>query len=276
MIKKIVLLILMFHICLFAESPKNITAIYKITFGLAGQIGTVHTTIKSKDGHYEIEANGETQGLAKVLGGKRVDTQKSVGLIVDSNLVPLKYTKIRKKAEETRTRVYTFDHKNRTVSLYEQTIKKEKKLSAVDAVFGKTVDDIAYTETKNEKEEKLDRYTKNDLLTLFFNLKNILGGRLDDVKLTKLYAAGTSKRDKYIQIYTPIEPELSNIRKELGNDGYILAVELNQKIFLSKKGNLLLKLNDEGICTKAILKEVLSLGDVIIEIVDIKNEGKMK
>ena len=276
MIKKTVFLMLMFCLYLNAGSSKNISATYKITFGIAGQVGTVQTSIRSKDGRYEIEAKGETQGLAKALGGERVDIQTSVGLIVDEMLLPLKYTKIRKKAIQTRTRVYTYDHKNRTISLYEQTIKKEKKLSAIDAMFGKTVDDIAYTETKKEKEEKLDRYTKNDLLTLFFNLKNILGGSLDDVKLTKLYAAGTSKRDKYIQIYTPIEPELSNIRKELGNDGYILAVELNQKIFLSKKGNLLLKLNDEGICTKAILKEVLSLGDVIIEIVDIKNEGNMK
>jgi hypothetical protein len=276
MMKKIVLFMLMFHISLFADSTKNITATYKITFGLAGQIGTVHTSIKSKDGRYQIEVKGETQGLAKVLGGERVDIQKSVGLIDDNMLLPLEYTKIRKKTNEIRTKRYTFNHENKIISVHVQNIKKEKKLSSLDALFGKTVDDIDYTEIKDEKEEKLDRYTENDLLTLFFNLKNILGGKLDDIKLTKLYAAGTSKRDKYIQIYTPTQQALLQIRKVLGEDGHILAVELNQKIFLSKKGNLLLKLNDEGICTKAILKDVLTFGDVIIEVVDLKIEGALK
>lgn len=34
---------LMFSLCLFAESSKNISATYKITFGIAGQVGTVQT-----------------------------------------------------------------------------------------------------------------------------------------------------------------------------------------------------------------------------------------
>ena len=270
MIKKMVLLILVLHLHLYAQSIKNITAVYEITFGIAGQVGTVHTSIRSKDGHYQIEAKGETKGIVKALGGERLDIQKSVGLIIDDNLVPLQYTKSRQTATKKRTKRYDFNHQNRTITVYEQEIKKAKQLSAIDAVFGKTIDDIQYTESISEKERKLDSYTKNDLLTLFFNLKKILGGSLDNIKFTKLYAAGTNKRDKYIQIYTPSQPTLSQIQKELGADGHILAVNLNQKIFLSKKGNLILKLDDEGICTKAILKDILFLGDVRIELKEIK------
>ncbi|HIP03240.1 MAG TPA: hypothetical protein EYG75_06955 [Campylobacterales bacterium] len=88
MIKNIVLFMLMFSLCLFAESSKNISATYKITFGIAGQVGTVQTTIRSKDGRYKIEAKGATEGIVKALGGERVDIQKSVGLTINDNLLP--------------------------------------------------------------------------------------------------------------------------------------------------------------------------------------------
>lgn len=271
MLKKTVLLIVMLQLCLLAQGLNNFHTVYEVKFGMLGHIGTIDARMHSQNDRYQIEVSGKTKGVAKIFGTERTDTQKSVGKIVDGYLVPLEYMKSRETFTKKQIKRYTFDHQNRTISTYELKIKKEKILSSVDKVFGKTEDDVEFTETKTEKTGKLQRYTKTDLLTLFFNLKKILNGSLENVKLTKIYTAGASKRDKYIQIYTPAETILLEAKEMLGSDGHILAVDLNQKVFLSKTGNLLVKFNDEGICTKAILRDVLFGGDVLVELKEFKS-----
>jgi hypothetical protein len=224
-------------------------------------------TIRVDKKTYEIVITGKTKGIAKIFGTERSDKQVSKGLIVDGYLLPLEYMKVRETFLKKRIKRYIFDHKNRVVSLHKTKIVKEKDISALDILSGKSLDDIEYTVTKTYKSEKLDRYAKDDLLTLFFNLKKILKSEnLNNIKYTKIYVVGTSKRDKYIKVYTPKKERLKEARKLLGYDGDILALDLNQKIFISKHGNLLLKINEKGICTKAVLKDIIFGGDVVMEL----------
>jgi hypothetical protein len=266
MIKKILLILLLFSFSLQANTIHNYHAVYTVKLGILGHIGTINLTIRTDEKNYKIEITGKTEGIAKIFGTERSDKQVSKGVIVDGYLVPLEYTKSRETFTKKRIKRYIFDHKNRMIFLHQTKIVKEKNISALDILSGKSLDDIEYTVTKSEKKEKVDKYTRNDLLTLFFNLKKILNNDLDNVKYTKIYVAGTSKKDKYIKIYTPKKERLLEARKELGDDGHILALDLNQKIFISKHGNLLLKINDEGICTKAVLKDIIFGGDVVMEL----------
>jgi len=62
---------------------------------------------------------------------------------------------------------------------------------------------------------------------------------------------------------------LEKYKKELGSglDWYATAI-INQKIFASDKGKLLLRVGDDGITKQAILKDVIFFGDMVAKKVD--------
>ncbi len=47
-----------------------------------------------------------------------------------------------------------------------------------------------------------------------------------------------------------------------------MKVVVNDDIFASDKGELLINLRDDGLCTQAILKDVLFFGDIRGEMID--------
>jgi len=266
MIKKILFLFLLFTLGVYADTLYNYHAVYRVKLGILGHIGTINLTVKTDDKNYEINITGKTEGIAKIFGTERLDKHRSKGMIVDGYLLPLEYTKSRETFTTKRIKQYIFDHKNRVVFVHKIKIVKEKSISALDILTGKSLDDVEYTITKTQIRKKLERYSKNDLLTLFFNLRKMLNNDFSNVEYRKIYAVGTSKKDKYIKVYTPKNESLKEARALLGNGGYILALDLNQKIFISNHGNLLLKIDDEGVCTKAVLKDIIFGGDVVMEL----------
>ena len=104
-------------------------------------------------------------------------------------------------------------------------------------------------------------YAKDDLLTLFFNIKKYLNDfsvKEDQV----FYAVGANKKDGRVDIHIPKVQKQKKFKKIL--------VTINQKIFASKKGELNLDLDDNGICQKAVLKDVIFFGDIRGEIKELK------
>ena len=49
-------------------------------------------------------------------------------------------------------------------------------------------------------------------------------------------------------------------------------VLLNKRIFASKNGEMYIDLNDDGICTNAVLKDVLMFGDIRGKMTSLKKE----
>ncbi len=220
---------------------KSITATYKVSFGIFGSIGKAKAVFWSDHKRYKISIVAKATGLAKVLSGGRVESYESKGKVIRGILVPDSYKGITKTHSQTREKLYLFDHKNKRVKMIKIKTKE-----------GKT--------TKSQ--EYLKYYANNDILSLFFNIKYYLS----DFKFTgekKLYAVGANKKDGRVDIIVPTGEKLESLKWDLGEKkGYFMKVFINQKIFASKRGELLLDLNDKGICTKAVLKDVILFGDI--------------
>ena len=73
---------------------------------------------------------------------------------------------------------------------------------------------------------------------------------------------GANKKDGHVNIYTPKGKEAKKIRRLLEAKGHVLVVIINQKIFSSKKGELYIDIDKDGLCTTAVLKDVIFFGDI--------------
>lgn len=228
----------------------NISAKYRVTFGIFGQIGIAKTNLHVQDNKYKITIHAKTTGMANLLSGEREEWYISSGK-VDSKgmLTPDYYQKIvqRYSSREGKTilkkdiKKYIFSHTTKSLHV-EQTKHKGNSVS-------------------HEKKEG-DYYAPNDLLSLFFNFKNMLPS-LEVKSPSKFYAVGANKTDGRIDVL-PLKRSNS-----LGwKTGHLMKVIVNDDIFASDKGELLINLRDDGLCKQAILKDVLLFGDIRGEMID--------
>ena len=125
----------------------------------------------------------------------------------------------------------------------------------------------------NEDTDELEFFTKNDLLSLFFNLNELI--EFKDTKNYSFNAVGANKTDGKIDLLIPSKNKIQQINKTMKKEKEKkLIVYINQKIFGSEKGELLLSLNNEGFCSIAILKDVIFFGDIVGEMIDFKINNK--
>ncbi len=257
--KKIFILLILITTFLFSQT-KLVEAKYKINYSGFLPLGVAHTYLKIDGDSYEIEVKAHAIGLAKILSNNRTEIYKSYGKIIDKEFYPSKFIKIKSDNSKKRVRMYKFLHKEKKVFVDE---KREKKLIKYDSNFKKT-----FTIKKEKREEFLDYYASQDVLSLFFNLKNILFNYEKNINYTKK-AIGANKTKGEISIILPSEKI-----EELNTPNDIhLIVYINQKIFSSKKGELLISLNQDGFCNKAILKDVLLFGDIVGKMVEFKERN---
>ena len=223
-------------------NAKTITAEYKVSFGIFGKIGTAKALFKiNKDKTYHILISAKATGFAKVLSGGRVESYESSGKVIDGVLVPDIYKGTTKTDTKFSQKIYYFLHKKKVIEML--------KIRQRD---GKT--------TKSE--ERLKYYAKNDILSLFFNIKHYLNG-FKFVGKKVLYAVGANKKDGRVDLIVPSGKELKKLKSELNEkSGHFMIVFINKKIFASKRGELFLDINDKGIATKAVLKDVIFFGDI--------------
>lgn len=232
------------------SAEKIVSAEYKVSYGAFLPLGKAKALLKIDGNHYEISIVAKATGLAKVLSNNRVETYKSIGKIVDNELVPEKFIKIKETRFKYRKRTFTFD--NNTKKVIVKSHKKEQ-VRKLNENFEE------YFEKFEEKDEKtLDYYANQDILSLFFNLKNKIPN-FENGKDYELKAVGANKTKGKINVLLP-----NNRIKELKkpNSKHLVAY-INQKIFGSKRGELFLSLNKEGFCNQAILKDVLLFGDIV-------------
>ena len=222
---------------------------YDVRYGIFGKVGIAKTNLEIKDDRYHVKMVAKATGFAKFLSQGKVETYESRGYIKNDLLIPETFIKTRKNNHKFEKKEYVFDHKDKKVTVYATKIKDHK--------------------SKKSKSE-LNYYAKDDLLSLFFNLKILLGNRLKTDGAIKLYAVGANKKDGRVDIYTPKNKELKSIKKLLKEDENIFVAIINQKIFSSNRGELYLNLNDDGICTKALLKDVIFFGDIRGKLTNLK------
>jgi hypothetical protein len=242
------LTILIFSTKLFSFDFKTIEAKYDVTFGIIGRVGSVDCKIDLKAKGYKIEVVAKKRGIVKLFTKDSIESYESVGEVRDGRLIPLKFTKLKKWSDNNLREIYIFDYENRKIL---------KRTTLVD---GGKVD---------EKVEFLSYFSDNDILTLFFNLKNIIGKEFDTKKID-IKAVGASKKDGVVTIETLKGQKKREVKKLLGVDNHLLSVTLHRKIFSSKKGEFYIDIGKNDICDRAVLKDVLLYGDIVGKLKNLK------
>ena len=227
----------------------DISAKYKVTFGIFGEIGIAKTNLHVEDKIYKITVHAKTTGMANLLSGEREEWYESKGVLKNNILVPDYYKKTVQRYSSYKGKTilkkdikkYIFDHNKKQLH-----VEKTKLKGSI----------------KTFEKQKGDYYAPNDLLSLFFNFKKMLPS-LEVTSDSTFYAVGANKTDGRIDI-KPL-----HVKDEFDwKKGHLMRVIVNDKIFASKKGELLINLRDDGLCQEAILKDVLLFGDIKGEMID--------
>lgn len=215
---------------------KVLSASYEVTFGIFEALGTADARLEIKDDQtYSIRIEAKTTGIAKFLTNNRVEVYESYGMVEEGILVPKKYVKIRQTNSKKRIKIYTFDHLNKIV-------------------WKENIDNAEWDKIQN------DFYASDDILSLFFNFKQ----RIRPGQNQSFQAIGGNNKDGRIDVVSPKDKALHIMMSKLEKEeGDFLRVVLNDRIFSSAKGELLINLGSDGLCEKAVLEDVLLFGDIV-------------
>lgn len=257
-------LILLFTSIIFTInlSAQHIEAKYNITYGSLIDLGIATSTLNIKEDTYSIKMVAQTTGMSKYLTNNRVEIYESHGKIIDDRFIPIKFIKTKKDDNKKRVRTYTFDHENKKVLVHDL---REGKKNVINDNLENELRDFA-----QEKKYDLKYYATNDILSLFFNLRKKLPTFQDGKEYT-LNAVGANKSKGLINILMPSSKDLNKMNNYLKtNDKSKFTAFINQKIFQSKRGELLISLNKEGFCSYAVLRDVLLFGDIVGEMIEFK------
>lgn len=230
---------------------KSLSADYEVTYGIFGQVGKAHATLEIEEGTYKVRIVAEGTGFAKFISQDRKEVYESTGILKENKFHPSLFVKrITWGKKEVRKR-YFFDHKKKRIFVINTRID------------GNSIE---------ESREILPYYAANDILSIFFNLKEEIGEKLVAKEKKTLYAVGANKKDGALSVQTPSGKLKDEIKKLLKKEDHLLVVILHQKLFSSKQGELFININDQGIGDSIVLKDVVMYGDLTGKIKNLKIE----
>ncbi len=237
---KIFITCFLFNVILHAET---ITANYKVSYGVFGEVGTAKAYLTKDEHNYTIEIELKSTGLAKILSKNRQEKHISKGHIENYLLISDSYTVIRNYGTKEKIKKYIANHENQTI--LKSYVKKDN---------GKVI---------SQKSETMSYYSKNDLLTLYFNLDKLVKDKTK-AQTYNFVAVGAERQSGKVTLVIPEKKDIHNYKEALGNSSnwYATAI-IHQKIFESEEGKLLLGVGADGVTQQAVLKDVIFFGDII-------------
>lgn len=236
---------------LFGFDFKSITAHYQVSYGIVGKVGHANASIQIDSGTYKIRIEAEGDGIVKFFSKHRKEVYESTGIIKNGTLLPTLFVKNKSWGEKEERKRYFFHHDRKSVSIIKTSVAGGKV---------------------TESQELLPYYAKDDILTLFFNLKKLIGSSIYPEEKVTLHAVGANKKNGTLTMQTPQGKSRTEISKLLGVDNDMLIVVLHQKIFSSQKGEFFMHIGKEGVCDKVMLKDVILYGDLVGKAENIKVE----
>lgn len=245
--KKVFLFILLF-LSVFVYA-KSIDVNYGVSFGAVGELGKANIHLNESKNRYIINIKAKTTGMVNVMSGNRQETHISEGRIVNGRYIADKYSVHISRTNKIKEKIYTINHKTKTV--IKRIIKKEN---------GKIVSDVS---------EKLSFYSQDDILSMYMNIPKLISPSSSTAKIYRFKAVGAENQDGMIEIFVPSISALPVYKKEL-NDGavwYFKAI-IHQPIFASKRGEFMIAMNKDGVTQKAVLQDLILFGDLVARKLD--------
>jgi hypothetical protein len=243
-------------------NAKVIEAKYRVSFGMIGTIGEAKTILMTDGDQYKIVVDAEATGTARFLSNGRKEHYESEGSIVNGLFLPERYLVEKYSGNKHRKKVYHFDHEQKSITQQTSTLNKSdfKQIEhMIELPF------YAENKWKVDSPHTLDYYAKNDLLSLYFNTNYLLQG---EGSQWDMKTVGAKSDNKTVTIRRENDQKVRDFLKT--DVSRIIEVIVHQKIFASEDGRLLIAMDDDGVTTKAILKDVLFFGDIRGELVEKK------
>lgn len=233
--------------CVVVSNARNIEADYSVKFGVFGEVAKVHATLTSDRKHYTINATVVAVGsIARSVTNNLKERHISKGHIERGLLVTDMYQMIKSYGEYTNTTIYSVNHRKKSVTRHYKEWKKGFKIKDTKVMLG--------------------YYSKDDMLTLFLNLPKHIKEKYKSRHYT-FKAVGADRRNGRVDMTVPTQKALKQMGDLVGKvkegDWYSTVV-MHRKLYHSKKGELEVKMNKEGIVDKAVLKDLIFFGDVRI------------
>ena len=241
--KILIALTLLLGVTVHAETVK---ADFKVEFGFIGEIGRANAVLTKEENSYVIDVELKATGMAKTLSGGRTEHHISKGHIENGMMVSDMYQVIKSSGSKTTNKLYRINHETKTVTKEYKRWKNGKV----------TVD----------RNSTLDFYSKDDLLSLYFNLSE----KVVDKSKSETYnfkAVGAEKQGGKVSLVIPEQSEHKEYKESVGEsaDSWYARAIIHQDIFSSDKGELLLRIGNDGITQKAVLKDLIFFGDIRAE-----------
>lgn len=220
---------------------------YGITYWWLGRIGTTHMRFESHGDRYRIEAEAYLEGIAALIGRHHRERHTSTGMIADNgDLIPHRYDVNKTLDDYQSLQQYYFEPRQRRILLStEDAYKTTRKHFDLATLGFKQIDTV----DRRRYMRVMPFYARNDLLTLYFNVRRHLDPLATDGTL-QLRTVGA--RDGKVTIKTASEHNR-------------FTVLLDQEIFKSKEGKLFVETDASHYVTRAVLKDVLLFGDLEVE-----------
>ena len=224
----------------------KIEADYSVEFGIVGEVGKVHALLRTDDRYYMIDANVSSVGIARAVTNDLKERHISKGHIENGLLVTDMYQMIKSFGDYTTTTIYRVNHTKKKVT------RQYKKWRFDKQITNRTV--------------TLDYYGKDDLMTLFLNLPKHIEKKYNPKKY-QFQAIGEDRKNGRVDITIPSKKALKEITHFVGKgeegDWYSTVV-MHRKLYQSKQGELDVRIGQEGLVEKAVLKDLIFFGDVRI------------
>jgi len=252
-------LLLFFTLLLIPVYATYIKADYDVSFGVIGKIGKAEISYIQEKDNYTIIVHAWTTGMSALISQNRQESYFSQGKIIGETLRPDVFVKFKQSDNYTKSSVYLFDHdKKKVLSHFAKEDYGTKNYFDVDSMQNIRVPHTEFS----TKEEDFRFYTKDDLLSLFFNTKKILPS-LKEGDQKQLSAIGSKTPNCIIDIEVPAGENRSYLQEVMAdNEGRLLTIILHQDIFQSKEGRLHVIFDEEGLATNVLLKDVILFGDI--------------
>jgi hypothetical protein len=243
-------LLFLFCVAQLSALPFESFVKYKVGYGIFS-LGEATAYLKIyENGSYETEVKAKATGVAATLSGKRAESYKSVGKLVDGKLLPESLEKSRSSNSKKKYVNYLFDHELKQVAIIEENCNDEGCSHSSEMLPDKD-------------------YSENDILTLYHNVAVMFAK--EGVKELNASAIGSKKP---VRIVAPEGNQLKTAKKTFDNaEGLYLVVILNQNIFGSEEGELYINLDSDMTASRAVLKKTIMFGDIWGKQIEKKSEG---
>lgn len=242
-----------------ALSAEKVENRYDVTFSLFGKIGEANINMECDKGRYHLHADGRLTGLAASVGKNLKESHDSYGTIVDGLFVPERYVRVRIKEGRRDETVYTFDSERREI-----TKRRVRERAVLRSHFDiATMSAVQETEIEtSDTTELLPYYAKNDLLSLLFNVRRLIVSMPEGSQRIS-YTAGTNNEKGEVLIGNPGDRKRARLKELMpNNEDRLVTVLINQDIFESDRGELLLNLDCDYLISDAMLRNVVLFGDI--------------